>query len=240
MATADAAALLSVWDALGPLPSDPRAWDSRNAALLRAFAVPDAAEATAGGRQAMLLRLYAQTFGPRLDGLAACPACGTEVDVAVPVAELVAATPAAQPVVPFDADGCTIGWRVPDGADLAAAAACPDPDEGALLLVTRCVTQSDIDPADLSMELRTALARRVAAADPFLDITLALTCPDCESLWESPLDVGAFVATALDITARRLLREVDELARAYGWSEAQVLGLSERRRAVYLAMVRGG
>jgi hypothetical protein len=237
---ATAAALLAAWDALGPLPPDPRAWDARNAALLRAFAVPGAREATPGGRQAMLLRLYGESFGPRLDGLAACPACGTEVDVAVPVAELVAATPEPEPVAPFEAEGRRIGWRLPDGADLAAAAACTDPADGALLLVSRCVTESDSAPAEMPEGVRAELARRVAAADPLLDVTLALTCPECAVIWDSTLDVGAFFAAALHTAAGRLLREVGELARAYGWSEAAVLGLSERRRAVYLAMVRDG
>lgn len=237
---ATAAELLDAWDVLGPLPVDPRAWDARNTALLRAFAVPGAGEATAGGRQEMLLRRYADCFGPRLSGLAACPACGTEVDVTVPVAELVAAAPAPEPVVPLRGDGHTIGWRLPDGADLAAAAACRDPAEGAVLLLTRCVTDSDIAPAELPDDLRAELGRRVAAADPFLDVTLALGCPECAQEWESPLDVGAFFASALRAAATRLLREVDELARAYGWSEPEVLALSERRRAAYLAMVRGG
>jgi hypothetical protein len=238
MATADAAALLSAWDAFGLHRFDRRAWDARNTALLQAFAVPRVADVTAGGRQALLLRLYEETFGPRLEGLAACPACGTELDVAVPVAELVAATPAPEPVVPFEADGQTIGWRLPDGADLAAAAGCTDPDEGALLLLTRCVTESTVDK--LSAGQRAALAGRVALADPFLEVTLAITCPECAGWWESPLDVGTFVVAALDIAAQRLLREVDELARGYGWSEEQVLGLSQRRRAAYVVMVRGG
>ena len=40
--------------------------------------------------------------------------------------------------------------------------------------------------------------------------------------------------------ARRLLREVDVLARAYGWTEADVLALSEQRRTAYLEIVREG
>ena len=37
-----------------------------------------------------------------------------------------------------------------------------------------------------------------------------------------------------DARARRLLREVDVLARAYGWTEPEVLALDDARRAAYL------
>jgi hypothetical protein len=44
------------------------------------------------------------------------------------------------------------------------------------------------------------------------------------------------VWTELRAHARRLLREVDVLARAYGWTEPDVLALDERRRAAYLEL----
>ncbi|HEX2516118.1 MAG TPA: phage baseplate protein, partial [Chloroflexota bacterium] len=37
--------------------------------------------------------------------------------------------------------------------------------------------------------------------------------------------------------ARRLLREVHTLARAYGWREAEILALPGRRRQTYLDLV---
>jgi hypothetical protein len=38
--------------------------------------------------------------------------------------------------------------------------------------------------------------------------------------------------------ARRLLIEVHSLASAYGWSETDILSMSEPRRALYLEMVQ--
>jgi hypothetical protein len=231
-----AAALLDAWDRAPARSGDSRQWDARNAALLAAFGT-DTRDLTAGGRQAALLRMYAAQFGDRLDGVAACPTCGVRVDVSVPVAELVAGTPPAEAVAPIAVDGRLVHWRLPDGDDLAAAAGCPDPSSGALLLLTRCVTDASL--ADLPNDARTELARRVATADPFLDISLDMTCPDCGAHWDSPLDIGAFVASALHVTALRLLAEVSELAIAYGWTEPEVLALSPARRSAYLAMVRG-
>jgi hypothetical protein len=41
----------------------------------------------------------------------------------------------------------------------------------------------------------------------------------------------------IDMLARRLLREVDALARVYGWSEAAILALPATRRQAYLEIV---
>lgn len=224
--------ILGAWDRLSALPRAVH-WDARNAALLDALGLT-AARDTVGARQAALLEFYAGNFGERLDGVSACPGCATEVELNVPVAELVSGMPAPEPVEPLDVDGVQVRWRLPSTADLAASARCADPALGAVLLLER------IAGAGLSEPGRKALAQRVAAADPFADITFDFTCPECAATWESPLDAGEFVWARLRSTARRLLGEVDELARVYGWSEGQVLALSQQRRNSYLELVRHG
>jgi hypothetical protein len=42
----------------------------------------------------------------------------------------------------------------------------------------------------------------------------------------------------MEARAKRLLAEVHLIASAYGWSEAEILGLSRARRDFYLDMVR--
>jgi len=255
--------LLGAWDRLCLLPRATH-WDARNSALLAALGVP-AERDTAGARQAALLSFYESNFGGRLDGVATCPGCGTEVELNMPAAELVSGMPSPEPVEPFDVDGFTVSWRLPDALDLAASARCADPAQGAVLLLERiavaapsCFAPKDATSAAAAVALsaaeqgggadglamtepvRAALAQRVAAADPFADITFDLSCPECEASWESPLDVGEFVWARLRATARRLLGEVDELARAYGWSEERILALTQQRRNSYLELVRHG
>ena len=41
----------------------------------------------------------------------------------------------------------------------------------------------------------------------------------------------------LEAVARRLAMEVHTLASAYGWSESEILSLSDARRRLYLEMV---
>jgi hypothetical protein len=54
---------------------------------------------------------------------------------------------------------------------------------------------------------------------------------------EESLDPVTFFWSELQATARRILLQVHTLASAYGWSEREILGLSDTRRSLYLQMV---
>ena len=51
------------------------------------------------------------------------------------------------------------------------------------------------------------------------------------------MDVVGFFWREIQSAARRVVLEVDALARAYGWSEAAILGMSSARRNLYLELV---
>jgi hypothetical protein len=68
-------------------------------------------------------------------------------------------------------------------------------------------------------------------------VLLGLHCPLCSHSWQALFDIASFFWTEISAHARRLLREVDALARAYGWSEAEILGLSASRRQAYLELI---
>ncbi|MGN9809536.1 hypothetical protein ACTMSW_09270 [Micromonospora sp. BQ11] len=182
-----------------------------------------------GRREAALLTVHVEHFGVRLDGLARCPRCATDVELSVPIAELTSAMPPAAPVEPLVVGEVTVDWRLPHDDDLVASAGAPD---GATLL-QRCAPSCP-------PSLRAELAARIAAADPYADITVELVCPQCAYGWEAALVAAEFVWAQLRTHAQRLLREVDELARAYGWSEEQIFALSQQRRDSYLELVRHG
>jgi hypothetical protein len=79
----------------------------------------------------------------------------------------------------------------------------------------------------------------MAEADPLAEVLVDHSCSACGGAFTADLDVGSFVWAELQARARRLMKEVDLLARAYGWTETEVLALSERRRAAYLELARG-
>jgi hypothetical protein len=79
----------------------------------------------------------------------------------------------------------------------------------------------------------------MAELDPMARIELQLTCPACEHQWGELFDIASYLWTELKDHAIRLLHDTHTLARAYGWSEAEILSMTSRRRQVYLDLVVG-
>src|SRR5262249_26139255 len=104
------------------------------------------------------------------------------------------------------------------------------------VLLERCVVIRSGPAGELPAEIRASVARAMAEADPLAEVLADIVCPSCEGAFVADVDLGAFVWAELRVRALRLLREVDALARAYGWSESEVLALSARRRAAYLEL----
>jgi hypothetical protein len=217
--------------------------------LAAACEVPPASLAaiSLGDRDALLLTLREQIFGPRLTGLAACPGCAGELEVALAVDEVRAAGQAAEPAAAaprsLTAGGYRLAVRVPDSRDAVAAAnARADPAATRALLLDHCVSARDrkgrpVAAAELPAEVAAAAVAAMAEADPQADVRLALTCPSCGTSWEVPFDAGSFVWAEVEAWAWRTLLEVHQLAAAYGWSEAEVLELGPRRRQAYLELI---
>ena len=159
----------------------------------------------------------------------------------------------ADSVKALEMDGFTVRFRLPDSFDLAAVAGCREPEEARRLLLERCVLEvvrkggeaqetsgsnpDSIALRDLPGEVVSGLSAQIGRADPGADIALDLTCPDCDHRWSITFDIVQFFWAEINNLAKRLLREVHTLARAYGWSEADILAMSAARRLAYLEMV---
>jgi hypothetical protein len=221
----DADALLALWERTLA--------QGRDAALLQAL--PDAPR-TLGERNAQLLDLHARW-------LSHCPACSNAAQFSTECAALSARWPAAamEPRHRLDALGHTIEFRLPDTTDVAAAGDAPDEDAFARELLARCVLACTRDGVpvplhELPVPLLDALAQRMESLDPAASLAFDLACPQCGTPWEARLDVGQLLSQKLQAAAERVLLDVDALARAYGWSEPDVLRLSATRRAAYLQL----
>ena len=239
-----AAAVLDLWEAA-----------ERRRPLERALTLaaaagegPGAEELAAlpvGRRDARILALHAALGGGALEATARCPGCGEQAEFAVDVEALLATVREAAPAAPVEADGLVVAWRPPDSRDLAAAARAADAAAAERVLLERGVTSvtgpdGELDAIRLPAPARAAVARAMAEADPLAEVLVDAVCPACGAEFVADLDVAGFVWAELRAHARRLLREVDALARAYGWTEAEVLSLDERRRAAYLELAHGG
>lgn len=248
----DATTVLGLWERARPLD------DTDRAVVLAGAVAPSATAAEVvdwplGRRDARLLDLRSALSGPELEAVATCPDCAEEISFTLDVDRLGPgpSEDAATYDTTDDGEPSTVtvdGWRVRcrrlTSADLAAAAVTGDPAAGEDVLLSRAMV--DVEPpagtqsVPLPPAVRRAVTDALATADPLAEVVVELACPDCATGLTAIVDVAAFAWAAVDGHARRLLHDVDVLARAYGWNESEVLTLGDQRRAAYLDLALGG
>ena len=105
----------------------------------------------------------------------------------------------------------------------------------------RCVTwPAGVDAKTLDPAVRDrvgAAAEELAGASA---LAVRLSCPDCGGEVSAEVDPVALLADRVSDEVRDLLGDVAELAAAFGWSETEVLQLSDARRRAYLDLARQG
>lgn len=201
---------------------------------------PAAARAlSAGDRVALLLELRRLLAGDSLPCVLDCPwpDCAERLELDLEVGDLLTASDAGGPTHELEYGGERLAFRLPTGADeeLAARIAIQDgPEAAADELVRACLVDP---PASPPPGLEDALGAAIADADPHAEITLALRCPVCERDGVVAFDAASYLWCDLDARLTRLDHEVHVLASRYGWSEAAILALGERRRTRYLELV---
>lgn len=241
MRTLAATELLDLWEQGVNQPPVQRAL-ALLAAACPELTPDELADLSIGRRDARLLALRQQIFGPHLTAVAGCPRCGEQLELSVDAADLRRSTPPASDELTLTAGDDTLRVRLPTSRDLMALAGSGDLATARQILLDRCLLEfrrgEAALPADyLPVELAEQIAARIAEADPFADVQLALTCPVCGHAWQAPFDITVFLWIELDAWAQRMLREVHQLAVAYGWREADILALSPRRRQCYLEQI---
>ena len=211
--------------------------DLDRALTLLAAAWPDAApEALARlsipVRNRELLRLRWISFGPTLEGLTACGACGARLEFSVPIPEVLDRLERldAGDSMAWAEGGAACTLRAATTDDLRAACCEPDDGEARRCLLARCLSVS----GELA---RTPRRLAVARSDPRTlarfdrlhegaEIVCEVLCPQCTAVEPVDLDIARFVWDEVRHAALRLLREVHALASAYGWSEGAIAAMT--------------
>lgn len=192
---------------------------------------------TLAARIGGLLAIWSRgTAAEALDLGLRCPAagCGADLEVALPVPTLMDLAREAEAAPLFETAGLAL--RRPTGADQRLWRNGPQGDpEGAIL--ASLVLRGPV-PADRAARL--ALADRLAEFDPLPCFAVTMTCPDCGAEDTLPVDLEAELLARLARVQDRLFREVDCLARRYGWTDGIILAMPPRRRARYLRLDETG
>ncbi len=190
-----------------------------------------------GQRDRLLFGLRERQFGRRLTGMAVCPGCDEQLTMEFTTSDLTLPETATGELSVEHA-GWRVEFRLPDSVDLAAAAALENARHS---LLGRCIRAVRRDGAEANVDtlpeaVCAAVEARMAEADPQAQIQISLACPTCAARWEAEFDIASYLWTEVQTLAGKLLREVHQIARAYGWTERDILALTPARRAAYLAL----
>ena len=241
MRALSASELLSIWERFSARRSDALAL-----ALLSVACddtpVSELAQLAIGARDSRLLELRERTFGSHFAAVVECPACSRALELTFEAADIrVSAQPQCPQGLMVERDGYSARFRLPNSLDLAEVSTVSGPSPRRRLF-ERCVLEAHrgkqaIDAAALPESFANHVAETMAEQDPQATIELAMNCQQCSHAWNALFDIVSFFWSEIQAWSVRMLRDVHELASAYGWREADVLALSPARRQIYLDLI---
>ena len=196
-------------------------------------------ELSLAARDLELLRLRQITFGDTLRGTLPCAACGTRLETEISVQSMIDRLEALRPTsrTTVAAGGFTLLMRPVNSRDLSAILTAADPRRRLLALCTS-VDSPETSVQDVLGMCEHEAVEQFNRLNESAETRFSVPCPSCSATDRVELDIARFLWAEVRHSALILLREVHELASAYGWTERSILDMSPARRASYLEMVR--
>jgi hypothetical protein len=196
-------------------------------------------------RDTLLFDVRRLTFGDELRAIVSCPACGESLEFSTTVTAFAPAESPPAESVTIETGTLRASIRPPTTVDLLAIRDARSIETARDELLSRCIESLERDGtpvplASLGADEIAALAAVASDDGALSDLVLDLSCAACGAAWQSTFDVAAFLWEEVRAFASRLLPEVHRIARAYGWSERDILALSPSRRARYLELIEAG
>jgi len=239
----DGEKILMAWESCRERPAQ------EGALALLAIAWPeqpteDLARLPLAKRNALLLELRAVTLGRRMEGFTVCPECGAQLEFILDARKL--ANELHTPEVEAVGGGLTM--RPANTRDLLACLDADDEQQARSIMLARTLGFDEPDEKSdghgsqewlesLPETLPADLLKRFDRLNASAEIRVRLQCAVCRSNPLVELDIAQFLVQEMIGAARRLMAEIHQLAKAYGWSEKSIAAMSGVRRIAYLEML---
>lgn len=190
----------------------------------------------AADRDGLLAAVYKRAFGDQIESTLKCARCEQPFDLYFSLNRLMESL---DEPVPGEwkalgegrfeaANGAS--FRLPTGADeLAVSVLAPDEVESSLF--SRCTESGEWPQGRMALE---ELLEKVA---PLLDLELVAPCAECNFVHTIQFDIQSYVLGAIVAERRRLLSEINRIARAYSWSLDEILSLSRSDRRKFVELI---
>jgi len=188
-------------------------------------------------RNALLLRLRAETFGDQLQSFAVCPCCSAQLEIALNARDIERQLES-PPEETWQENGRELRMRPATSNDLAVLAQVPlELQPRTLLEQTLTMHAADNEIEESTDELPPAWLERFDRLNASAEVRVRVACAACSQQPLLDIDIACYLWREIALAARRLLAEIHLLARSYGWSEQSILAMSPTRRGAYLEML---
>jgi|SRR5215471_17745849 len=214
-------------------------------ALLSALLAPaspgeekiDAVDLVAADRDRLLAAVYDNAFGDRIESTLTCSHCRQPFDLDFSLRQLMETVS----YHPAPGDWRLLGegrfesktgtsFRLPTGRDELEVPTLTSGDVESWLL-RRCV------PGGAWPDGLEAFEELLDQVAPLLDLELLARCVECAHVNMVRFDIQSYVLGAVVAERRRLLAEINRLARAYSWSLGEILSLSRSDRRQFVELI---
>jgi hypothetical protein len=172
------------------------------------------------------------------------PACAQEVEVELPVAELVELQHQAdaQEWVNVQSGGEQLALRKPSGQDQLAwlSRHFLTEEEAAEAMIGSLLRRDDereLGWVRLDQVRLAAINQAMEEGDPLVNFNFEIHCAECGQQHRHEIDLAGLALSRLQQSQLRLLHTVHRLAAHYHWSEQEIFAVPHWRRAYYLALV---
>ena len=190
-----------------------------------------------GRRNEALADLRCSCFGSTLQAWTTCPRCEEKLEFEVDIPTLMGGHQKAERSSEEQIVVNGHSFRLPNSRDLARVSSASDPRAAVVELLEGCRIDKGASPVWSDADLE-EIGERMALADPMAEIRFKFICPMCMNEWDESLDLRTVLWAEIEARAKRLLLQIHTLASAYGWTEKEILSLSENRRLLYLEIVQ--
>lgn len=211
-------------------------------------------ELSMGDRELLMLLARRRLFGNIMQCVLKCPSCDEKLDVELSVDDLIVESDAVRQVryeelIEADDTRFRVIFHLPTGGDVERALCSADSGlEGAAKALARgCIDSVSQVSDDRGSPLEETeewpdsvfqmISARIEQLDPQAEIELQSKCQACGYEFRQSVDPGGYLVH--ELTARQCVKyqEVHQLARAYHWSEAEILRMGSRKRQIYLDLL---
>ena len=190
----------------------------------------------AADRDRLLAAVYRRAFGDRIESTLTCVRCSQPFDLYFSLNRLLASLDEPRPGEwkalgdgRFEAAN-GVSFRLPTGTDELAVVGLT-PEEVEAVLLSRCTEGAEWP------EGRTAFEELLEQVAPLLDLELLAPCAECNHVHTVQFDIQSYVLGALVAERRRLLVEINRIARAYSWSLDEILSLTRSDRRQFVEII---